>query len=393
MVDDVGVVREATPEHRPAFLELFFDLVFFLALIVLAADLSASLTWLAAAQTLIMFLAFSLVWALSAWVADTSDLNHPRGQVQVFWAMTGSLVMSAAVPEAFDGRGLIFAIGYLAIQLGSATYLLIAGRQQIVRIRNRRILFWASISGVAWLVGAFLPATPRTALWALAISIEYGAAAFGWPTPKLGHSVGWEWKLVGERVAERYRQILIVALGVSIFTAGLTLSPDNYTTYRVAAFGLAFAMAVLMWRIYIYRAGELLPDAIAASANPSRFGQFAAVSHLIMVAGLVLAAAGTTLVIDDPLHPAHPAWGAIMLGGTALFLVGRSLLAYTVFSRVSWTRPIGIILIGLLAPAIPVLPQFTVMAFITFILLAIALADSLNFGTRPGPAAPPHIRS
>ncbi|MFI6779627.1 low temperature requirement protein A [Micromonospora sp. NPDC050276] len=393
MVDDVGVVREATGEHRPAFFELFFDLVFVLALIVLAANLSATLTWLSAAQTLILFLAFSLVWALTSWAADTSDLNRPRGQVQVFWVMTGSLVMSVAVPEAFDGRGRLFAIGYLAIQLGSATYLLITGRQQILRIRNRRILFWVGISGVAWLAGAFVPGTPRTALWALAISIEYTAAVLGWPTPKLGHSVGWEWKLVGERVAERYRQLLIIALGVSIFTAGLTLSPDNYTAHRFAAFGLAFAAAVLMWRIYIYRAGELLPDAIVASANPSRFSQFAAVSHLVMVAGLVLAAAGTALVIDDPLRPAHPAWGAIMLGGPALFLVGRGMLAYTVFSRVSWTRPIGIILIGLLAPTFPVLPQLTIAALITFILLGVALADSLNFGIRPGPAAPPQLPS
>ncbi|MGI5523170.1 low temperature requirement protein A [Micromonospora sp. CA-259024] len=391
MADDVGVVREATGEHRPAFLELFFDLVFFLALIVLAADLSATLTWLAAAQTLILFLAFALVWALSSWVADTSDLNRPRGQVQVFWVMTGSLVMSAAVPEAFDGRGLLFAIGYLAVQLGSATYLLITGRRQIVRIRNRRILFWAGISGVAWLAGALLPNTPRTVLWALAITIEYTAAVLGWPTPKLGHSVGWEWKIVGERIAERYRQLLIIALGVSVFTSGLTLSPDNYTIYRVAAFGMAFATAVLMWRIYIYRAGELLPDAIVASTNPSRFGQFAAVSHLVMVAGIILSAAGTALVIDDPLRPAHPGWGATMLGGPVLFLVGRSVLAYTVFSQVSWTRPIGIIVIGLLAAAFPVLPQLTIMALVTFILLGIALADSFNFGIRPGPATPPRL--
>ncbi|RKR89637.1 low temperature requirement protein LtrA [Micromonospora pisi] len=392
MADDVGVVREATGEHRPAFLELFFDLVFVLALIVLAADLSATLSWLAVARTLILFLAFSLVWALTSWAADTFDLSRPRGQVQVFWVMTGSLVMSVAVPEAFDGRGLLFAIAYLAIQLGSATYLVITGRQQVLRIRNRRILFWVGISGVAWLAGAFVPGTPRTALWGLAILIEYTAAVLGWPTPKLGHSVGWEWKLVGERVAERYRQLLIIALGVSIFTAGLTLSPDNYTSHRIAAFGVAFATVVLMWRIYIYRAGEILPDAIVASTNPSRFCQFAAVGHLVMVAGLILTAAGTALVIDHPLRPADPSWGAIMLSGPALFLVGRSVLAYTVFGRVSWNRPIGIILIGLLVPTFPVLPQLTIMALIPLILLGIAVANMITYGRRPRPPAPPQLR-
>ena len=392
MADDVGVVREATREHRPAFLELFFDLVFVLAFVVLAGDLSTTLTWLAAARTLILFLAFSLVWALTSWAADTFDLTRPRGQVQVVWAMSGSLVMSVAVPGAFHARGLLFAIAYLAIQFGSATYLMISGRQQGLRIRNRRILFWVGISGVAWLAGAFVPDTPRTALWALAISIEYGAAALGWPTPKLGHSVGWEWELVGERVAERYRQFLIIAFGVSIFIAGRTLSHQNYTPHRLSAFGVAFAMVVLMWRIYIYRSGEMLPDAIVASADPSRFCQIAAVGHLVMVAGLILAAAGTVLVIDDPLRRPDENWGAVMLGGPALFLIGRSLLAYTVFSRVSWAEPIGIILIGLLLPTFLVLPQLAIMVFIPLILLGIAVADTIAFRKRPRQATPPQVR-
>lgn len=390
MADDVGVVREATGEHRPAFLELFFDLVFVLALIVLAANLSATPTGLAAVQTLILFLAFALVWALTSWAADTFNLNHPRGQVQVFWVMTGSLVMSTAVPQAFDRRGLLFVVAYLAIHFGSSTYLAVAGRQQVLRIRNRRILFWVSISGTAWLAGAFLPGTPRTVLWGLAISIEYGAAVLGWPTPRLGRSSDWEWKLVGERVAERYRELMVIALGMSIFIAALTVGPENHTVHRLTAFGVAFATLVLMWRIYIFRAGEALPDAIVASSAPSRFCQFAVAGHLVMIAGLILTAAGTALVIDDPLHPAHPSWGVIMLGGPALFLAGCGLLDYTVFSRVSWTRPIGIAAIGLLALAFPFLSQIAIMGTIPLILLGVAAAYTIEFRTRP--AAPPRVR-
>jgi low temperature requirement protein LtrA len=392
MADDIGVVREATGEHRPEFLELFFDLVFLLALIVLAAKLTATPTWLGAAQTLILFLAFALLWALTSWAADAFDLRHPHGQVQVFWVMTGSLVMSAAVPEAFGGRGLLFVIAYLAMHFGSATYLVIASRRQLLRIHTWRIPFWIGISGTAWLAGAFVPGTPRTALWALAISIEYGAAALGWPIPKLGHSVGWELKLVGERVTERYRQLLIIALGLSIFTAGLTLSSHHYTTHRLAAFGVAFATVVLTWRIYIHRAGELLPEAICAAPNPSKFSQFAVVGHLVMVAGFIVTAASAKLNIDDPLRRPPAIWGAVLLGGPILFLIGSSLLNYTVFSRVSWTRPVGIILIGLLLATFPVLPQLAIMAFIPLILLGIAVADMIASGMQPRPATPPQLR-
>ena len=84
-----------------------------------------------------------------------------------------------------------------------------------------------------------------------------------------------------EHLAERYRQFLIVALGDMILVTASTFSVAGLTANRWAAFASAFVTTVLLWRIYIYRAGELLGHAIAASEQPVRVNQ----AHLLRAPG------------------------------------------------------------------------------------------------------------
>jgi low temperature requirement protein LtrA len=65
-------------------------------------------------------------------------------------------------------------------------------------------------------------------------------------------------------------------------------------------------------------------------------------THLVMVAGVITIAVGYKHVIAHPLDHTHLAWIAVILGGPALFLAGRALFEYAVFSRVSRDRPIGV---------------------------------------------------
>jgi low temperature requirement protein LtrA len=390
VVTDNGV-RALEQRERPAFLELFFDLVYILALIALANKLINGLSWAAAGQTLILLLAFSLIWALTAWGASTFDVNRPAVQAQIIAVMFGSLVMAAAVPGAFGDRGLIFVAAYLAIHFGSSTLYMFMLPEAPLRRRSGRILFWFTISSPAWIIGSFLGGTAQGVLWAVAIAVEYAAAVLGWPIPRFGRSAALEWRLAGERVAERYRQFFIIALGVAIFVIATTFSADGFTTNRGAAFGVVFVTTVLMWRIYIYRAGELLIIAIATAANPSRFTQFAAVAHLVMVAGVVVTAVTAQLVIERPFGDTPAAWGTVILGGPALFLLGRGLLDYTAFSRVSWSRPVGLVLLAAVAPTVPLLPPIMVAVAATLVLLGIAVSNLIAIWAYPPRPAPPAI--
>ncbi|MET8909550.1 low temperature requirement protein A [Micromonospora sp. NPDC004551] len=199
---------------RPAFLELFFDLAYVFAMISLVKTLADEVSWTGAGETLVLLLAFTLVWAVTTWAADTLDLMRPAVQVQFIGVAAGSLLLAAAAPEAYDGRGLLFAITYSAIHLGSTIYYLLLRPTAAEPLRSGRVLFWYTFAAVGWIGGALAGPT-RLLLWAATVAMEYVAASLGWPLPKLGRSQPQGWRLVGERVAERYRQFVIIALGAS----------------------------------------------------------------------------------------------------------------------------------------------------------------------------------
>ncbi|MFF0370646.1 low temperature requirement protein A [Micromonospora sp. NPDC005087] len=376
-----------SPAH-PALLELFFDLVYVFALISLAEKLATELTWSGAAETLVLLLAFTFIWALTAWAGDTLDQARSALRVKFIGTMAASLLLAATVPDAYGSRGLLFAITYLAIHLGSSSYFLLVLRDPSQRGRSSRILFWEAIAGFGWIGGALLGDTARLVLWAVTVGIEYAAAALGWPVPGLGRSHSEEWRLTGERLSERYRQFVIIALGVSLFTTAETFSQSDYTAARVWALVVVFLIVVLMWRIYIYRAGELLTDAIAKSTRPSLLGQSAAVTHLIMVAGIGGAAVTSRLVVDRPFGETPPSWAAVILGGPALFLLGRGLLDYTVFGRVSRSRLAGLVLLGGVAPATHLLPPLVVALLAMIVLALVAVVNLLSTRRHPRTAAP-----
>ncbi|MDZ5441587.1 low temperature requirement protein A [Micromonospora sp. 4G57] len=376
---------------RPAYLELFFDLVYIFALITLAKTLAVDLTWTGVGETLVLLLAFTLVWAVTAWAADTLDLARPAVQVQFIGVAAASLLLAAAAPDAYGERGLLFAVTYLVIHLGSSSYYLLLLRDASEPRRSSRVLFWYLIAAVGWVGGGLAAGPIRLVLWAATVGVEYVAASLGWPAPRLGRAQPQEWRLVGERVAERYRQFVIVALGAALFVTGTTFSMNGYTLDRARALLVVFLIVVLAWRIYIYRAGELLTDAIARSTNPSLLTQSAAVTHLIMVAGIGGMAVTSHLVVVRPFGDTPASWAAVILGGPALFLVGRGVLDYTVFGRISRSRLAGLVLLAGVAPASSLLPPVLIALLAMTVLALVAAANLVSTRLHARTPRPPSL--
>jgi low temperature requirement protein LtrA len=108
--------------------------------------------------------------------------------------------------------------------------------------------------------------------------------------------------------------------------------------------------------------------------------------HGTMVAGIVVTAVGAEPAIAHPSVPTPPAWAVVILGGPALFLIGRQLFEHTIFGRVSWTRPTGVLALAAFAPVtLRLFPLAATAA--TAILAGIAIADAVR--DRGGPTEPP----
>jgi low temperature requirement protein LtrA len=156
----------------------------------------------------------------------------------------------------------------------------------------------------------------------------------------------------------------------------LTYSADKLHADRSAAFIVAFATTVLLWRLYFFRAGHLLTRAVAESARPAKLGFSAIYTHLVMVAGIIAAAVGYELVINHPFGRTDLVWLAVILGGPALFLAGRTRFEYEVFGRVSRSRLIGLLLLAALAPVMVFVAPLAVAMTATLVLAGMAIADA-----------------
>ena len=113
------VLRERTADVAPPVtsMELFFDLVYVFAVTQLSQYLGAHLTARGAVQTLVLFLAVWWAWNYTAWATNWIDPERPLVALLMLVLMGISLVMSAAIPEAFGARGVTFAVAYVSIQL------------------------------------------------------------------------------------------------------------------------------------------------------------------------------------------------------------------------------------------------------------------------------------
>ncbi|WP_328422764.1 low temperature requirement protein A [Micromonospora sp. NBC_00389] len=384
------LLRRPGDPQRATFLELFFDLALIFALMQLSRGLIENLAWSGALQTVVLLLAVWWVWFTTAAITDRFDPQRPAIQLLVIATLVGSLVMGAALTEAFRDTGLIFAGATVVIHIGRGLFLLIALRGHEMRRTVGRLLFWSGVSAVPWIAGALAHGTTRGALWTLAVAVQYAAYALGFPTPGLGRAPRSELPNVAEHLAERYRQFFIIALGELILITGLAFNRSGFAADRSAAFVVSIATTVLLWRIYIYRAGELLSAAIAAAADPARLARSASIAHLVMVAGIVVTAAGNELVIAHPFGHTQPAWIAVILGGPALFLAGRARFEYAVFGRVSRDRPIGLLVLAALTPAMLHVPPLLVALAATAVLAGIAISDTTRArGHPPEQPSPP----
>ncbi|MFI6226613.1 low temperature requirement protein A [Micromonospora echinospora] len=377
------------PPQRAGFVELLFDVVLVFAFNRLADRLAEQLDWHGFYSALVLLMALWWLWYRMAWTANRYDPARPMIQVMVIVTMFGALLMAAALPAAFEDRAVVFAGVFVAVDVLRHLWLVLFGGKGHEQLVSARIVFWACLAAVPWIAGIHTDEDSRLVWWSVAVLVSYAGGLLDFPTPWLGRAGLRGQPIAEEHLTERYRQVLIIAFGESILTSGIEFSPYGFERERTAALVVAFVITVLLWQIYYYRAGELLSHAIASSRAPAYVGNLAAGAHLVMVVGVAVTGVADKLIIAHPLGETERAWVVTIFGGPALFLAGRAMLDYVAFSRVSWSRPIGIALLALLAPLTLALPPLLVALSAAVVLAGITTANVISWRLYPRETAPP----
>jgi low temperature requirement protein LtrA len=347
-----GLLRgHGARDHRVSSMELFFDLVFVFAITQLSHLLLTHLDADGAFQTALLLLALWWAWVDTAWFTNWFDPDRRTVRFVLIGIMVATLIMAVALPEAFGDRGLLFAIPFVALQVGRFAFAVVATRDEPGLHRNfQRILAWRTASGLLWLAGGLAGEPLRPIFWITAVAMDSFGPAFGFFTPGLGRSTTRDWNISGAHMAERCQLFLIIALGESILVTGGTFGQLDITPATLSAFVVAFLGSVALWWVYFDLSFDAAERAFESSSDPGRLGRIAyTYLHIPMVAGIIVTAVGDELVIEHPFGHISPHIVATVLGGPMLFLVGHLLFKQAVFGVWSISRLAAIATLGIIA--------------------------------------------
>src|SRR5262249_6111500 len=98
--------------------ELFFDLVYVFAVTQLSHQILAHPSVAGVARAAFLLLIVWWAWIYTTWMANWFDPTSAPVRVVLTAVMLGSLLMAAALPEAFGDQALLFAGSYVALQVG-----------------------------------------------------------------------------------------------------------------------------------------------------------------------------------------------------------------------------------------------------------------------------------
>jgi low temperature requirement protein LtrA len=351
----VGLLRERAGAARVTNVELFFDLVYVFAVTQLSHHLLDQPTVTGALRTAVLLGMVWLAWAYTAWVTNWLDPERLPVRLLLIALALVSLVMSAALPTAFGRWGLVVGGAYAVMQIGRTIFVVIALRGQPLLANFQRILAWCVVSGALAVAGGIVTGPARGWLWLAAVAMDTLGGVVGFYTPGLGRSTTTEWTIEGGHLAERCQAFILIALGESVVIIGATLSGLLATTVtwaEIGAFGTAVIGSVGLWWLYFDRSAGEAAAVIARSADPGRMGRTAYhLIHPVMVAGIIVVAAGDEVVLSRPGAPAAGSTAWLVLGGTALFIAGHAAFKIAVWRVVSWPRLAAIAILALLGLA------------------------------------------
>jgi low temperature requirement protein LtrA len=356
-------------------LELFFDLVFVLAITQCTALMSHHPTWSGLAQGLLVLGMLWWAWTGYAWLTSVLDPEEGAVRLVMFGAMAALLLVSLCVPDAFGDLALAFALIYGVVRTAHiALFMLASPDDDGLRHSVLALAASTAISVSLLVLASLFDGLAQGALWALALFLDMGG-------PYLFGSEGW--KLMPEHFAERHGLIVIIALGESIVAIGV--GADHALDLGIgAAAVLGVALTAAMWWTYFdivaIVAGRRLVDAEQGRVQNEMARDSYSYIHLLMVAGIVLVALGLKKTIGhfgDELDTV-PAFA--LLGGLAAYLIGHVAFRYRHVHTVNRQRLLLAIVLLILVPVATEVPALLALGVVNVLLWAMIAYETRSYG-------------
>jgi low temperature requirement protein LtrA len=356
-------------------LELFFDLVFVLAITQCTALMSHHPTWSGIAQGLLVLGMLWWSWTGYSWLTSVIDPEEGAVRLVMFGAMAALLLVSLCVPEAFGDLALAFALIYGAVRTAHIGLFMLASPDDD-GLRHSVLALAASTAIAVTLLAlaSLFDGLAQGALWALALLLDMGG-------PYFFGSEGW--KLVPGHFAERHGLIVIIALGESIVAIGVGAAHELTLGIGAAAV-LGVALTAAMWWVYfdivaIVAARRLSESEVGKVQNEMARDSYSYL-HLLMVAGIVLVALGLKKTIGhfDGHLDTVPAFA--LLGGLALYLLGHVAFRFRHIHTINRRRLLLALVLLILVPVATEVPALVALGAVNVLIWAMIAYETRSYG-------------
>jgi len=355
-------------------LELFFDLVFVLALTQCTTLIAHTPTWEGMLKGLLVLGVLWWSWVGYAWLTSVLDPEEGAVRLAMFAAMAAFLVCALCVPGAFGSEALLFVCAYGAVRAAHIVLFMLASHEDEA-LRHSVVGLAASTAfGVGLLLlAAFTSGALALGLWGLALVFDMGG-------PLLFGAEGW--KLVPGHFAERHGLIVIIALGESIVAIGVGARATIGAGVVVAAV-LGMVIAATLWWAYFDVVAIVAGRRLAKAREGRERNEIARDSysylHLPMVAGIALIAVGMKRTIAGVDNPLGLVPAVALLGGAAMYLLAHVAFRLRNMHTLNRRRLLCALVLLALLPAGATLPALATLGILAALLVALISYEALRY--------------
>jgi low temperature requirement protein LtrA len=362
-------------EERVMPLELFFDLVFVLALTQCTALMAVEADWTDLGKGLLVLGLMWWSWVGYAWLTSVVDPEEGAVRFVIFAAMAAFLVVALCIPEAFGDSRMLFAVAYSVVRFSQIALFMLASREEPAL--RASVLGLAGGTGLGCgllIVGAlFENNSVQAAIWSAALLFDV-------LEPYLFGSEGWQ--LHPEHFVERHGLIIIIALGESIVAIGVG-AHGHVDAGVVAAAVLGVAIAGALWWLYfdivaLVAERRLSNAKVGPEQNEIARDSFSYL-HFPMVAGIVMLALGMKKTLEHVDEPLKLVPAVATLGGTAVYLLAHVAFRWRNVHRFSWQRLVCAVVLCALIPLGTEVDALVTLALVVLLLAALIAYETIHF--------------
>ncbi len=309
-------------DRHASWLELFFDLVFVLAVTQVADALDHDLSPAGFLHFVLVFLPLWWGWVGFSFYVSRFPREDNIVRLLMLAAMLAVAALSTNVEGAFNGETAVgFALSYAGLRACLvALYVHTRWREPAARELVDFYIAGFGLGVVLWLVSAGVPEPARYALWAAGFLVEAATPALAGGRMKRAPGIH------PSHLPERFGLFVIIVLGESVAAVGLGLADlESSVTISLSAVG-CFVLAAAVWWEYFDFGYRSARRGLASSAHRGAYARDAySYGHFPVVIGLAAASVGAEQLIahsGDTTLSAEVRWA--LAGGLAVYLLGNA---------------------------------------------------------------------